>query len=315
MTSNYLGFYANSQWRTYMDITGGFYLTGNDSIHYLAWSPGPPSTLTIRGSLNADDITAGSLRGINVAGSSVLTSGTCLTSACSQGATTLYVQNTADFSSSGGSAYVIDSSNDRNFIYYSTKTATTLEGVSNVLAHNTYAAVIPGTGAVLMFSNGSYNEFLCLGAYAKFKVGDDVNYMEWTGTQLNISRISLTDPTVVASGSTAYITFGAALNTKTIWIRTGVQDVDTWPVSSKISYIARAQIGYCSEYGQGYTISFWDCDCIVHFVTGVEDSGGSSTTYQGLTVYRNDMLLEIVLTRISGNHLDQAQINWTVMRV
>jgi hypothetical protein len=51
--SSNLGFYSGSTWRTYMDNTGQFFLTGSNS-NYLKWNG---STLTIAGSI---DITGGS---------------------------------------------------------------------------------------------------------------------------------------------------------------------------------------------------------------------------------------------------------------
>lgn len=57
--SDYLGYYNGSAWKTYMQNNGNFSLSGTGT-HNLAWDG---TTLTIRGSLNADDITAGTITG------------------------------------------------------------------------------------------------------------------------------------------------------------------------------------------------------------------------------------------------------------
>ena len=61
--ADYLGYYNGSEWKTYMDSSGNFYLSGS-GVHHLSWNG---TTLEIRGSLNADDITTGSLQGIQIA--------------------------------------------------------------------------------------------------------------------------------------------------------------------------------------------------------------------------------------------------------
>lgn len=55
ITSSYMGYYNGSAWKTYTDSSGNFYLSGSGS-HSLSWNG---STLTIRGSLTADDIQSG----------------------------------------------------------------------------------------------------------------------------------------------------------------------------------------------------------------------------------------------------------------
>lgn len=93
-------------------------------------------------SLNADKITAGAIRGININASSHTTVGSYLTSAPSGGATTVNVKDTTDFPSSG-TAVVFDTTNDKDQFTYTGKTATTLTGCSGVLAHTNGATIIP----------------------------------------------------------------------------------------------------------------------------------------------------------------------------
>lgn len=106
--------------------------------------------------INADTITSGSIRGINVNASSHTTKGSYLTSAPSGGAGTLDVKNTADFSGGGGSGWIIDTTNDRDAFTYTGKTATTLTGCSGVLAHNAGATIIPQAKGVVI--DGLTNE-------------------------------------------------------------------------------------------------------------------------------------------------------------
>jgi len=102
------------------------------------------------------EITAGSIRGVNVNASSHTTKGSYLTSAPSGGAATLNVRNTADFSSGGGSGWIIDTTNDRDAFTYTGKTAGTLTGCSGVLAHNNGATIIPQVKCIVI--DGATNE-------------------------------------------------------------------------------------------------------------------------------------------------------------
>jgi len=54
---DYLGYYSGAEWLVYITNTGQFTFKG-DNNNYIIWSG---STLTIRGALNADDITAGTI--------------------------------------------------------------------------------------------------------------------------------------------------------------------------------------------------------------------------------------------------------------
>lgn len=93
-------------------------------------------------SLNADKITAGAIRGINVNAASHTTKGSYLTASTSGGESTINVKDTTDFPSSGNGE-IIDTTNDRDSFAWTGKTATTLTGCSNVLAHNNGATVVP----------------------------------------------------------------------------------------------------------------------------------------------------------------------------
>lgn len=99
--------------------------------------------------INADTITSGSIRAINVAASSYVTQGSYLTTAAAGADVTLNVKNTADFAASG-SGVIIDTTNDQDAFTYTGKTATTLTGCSGVLAHNNGATIVPLMKTVLI---------------------------------------------------------------------------------------------------------------------------------------------------------------------
>jgi len=62
MTNQYLGYYSGSEWKVYIKSDGKFMFKG-DSGNYITWNG---SVLNIRGQLNADDISAGTLTGRTV---------------------------------------------------------------------------------------------------------------------------------------------------------------------------------------------------------------------------------------------------------
>jgi len=57
--ATYMGFYKSSAWKSFMKNDGTFQFYG-DASNYVAWNG---SALTVRGSLNADDISAGTITG------------------------------------------------------------------------------------------------------------------------------------------------------------------------------------------------------------------------------------------------------------
>lgn len=192
--SDYLGYYSGSAWKTYMQNNGNFYLSGTGT-HALTWDG---STLSVRGTLNADDVVAGSIRGIGVYGSTHATKGSYLTASCSASDGTLYLKDTIDFPSSG-SGWIIDSANDRDAISWTGKTATTLTGCSGVLAHTVSASnvpvVVPAVKAMVMADVVNEMRFY-----------DDVG-----GGYEEIANIG---SATAASGDVAIGSFGTISNTK-----------------------------------------------------------------------------------------------------
>ena len=66
---SYLGFYSASQWRTYMDNTGHFYLTGSSGNNFLAWDG---SNLQVQGTINIQGGNAATTASLNSATASLL---------------------------------------------------------------------------------------------------------------------------------------------------------------------------------------------------------------------------------------------------
>jgi hypothetical protein len=101
------------------------------------------------GSLNANKITAGSIRGISVQGSSHVTKGTFLVGVPAANAATVNVDNTADFAASGSFIVIDTLSNTADVVAYTGKTSTsftgcTTSGVNAIVgSHTDGATVVP----------------------------------------------------------------------------------------------------------------------------------------------------------------------------
>lgn len=145
-------------------------------------------------SLNADKITAGAIRGINVNAASHTTKGSYLTAALSGGETTVNVKDTIDFPTSGTVA-VFDTLNDFSEFTYTGKTSTSFTGCSFVVGHSNGASVVPMTKCITI--DNLVNELRIYG-----NRGD--------GTVENIARIGNTD-------TSSYVgVFGSASSGATI---------------------------------------------------------------------------------------------------
>jgi hypothetical protein len=71
--TSYMGYYANSQWKTYIRNDGTFYFSGSTPTQYIRWDGGS-NDLLIRGRLTADDIqSGGTITGVTVTGSTLRT--------------------------------------------------------------------------------------------------------------------------------------------------------------------------------------------------------------------------------------------------
>ena len=136
-TSIYTGTEDHSGYTTNAgDIT--IYSDGSDSsIHAKNFY------IDVTGTLYAQNVNvSGYVSGSYIYGSSLMTKGTYLSSTCGAGDATLNVGDTTDFAASG-TAYFIDSANDRDAFTYTGKTATTLTGCSGELAHTVSATNKP----------------------------------------------------------------------------------------------------------------------------------------------------------------------------
>ena len=67
----YLGFYSGGFWRTYMDYTGHFYLTGSSGNNFLAWDG---SNLQVQGTINIQGGNAVTTSSLNTSASALLAS-------------------------------------------------------------------------------------------------------------------------------------------------------------------------------------------------------------------------------------------------
>ena len=107
---------------------------------------------------------SGMVRGSYLYGSSLMTKGSYLSVSCSAADATLNVGDTTDFAASG-TAYFIDSSNDRDAFTYAGKTTTTLTGCSGVLAHTVSASNRPLVAPVTkgMYISDAANEIRFFG--------------------------------------------------------------------------------------------------------------------------------------------------------
>lgn len=129
------GLYAGSGGTRVQMKPGSGIWAGATAIGDAPFSVTNAGVLKATGVTISGEITSGSLiQGSYLYGSSLMTKGTFLSLSCNAAAGTLNVGSTADFPASG-TAWIIDSSNDRDEFTYTGKTSTTLTGCSGVLAH------------------------------------------------------------------------------------------------------------------------------------------------------------------------------------
>jgi hypothetical protein len=110
------------------------------------------------GSLDAGVINAGAIRGININAASHTTVGSFLTTSAAAAATTLNVQNTVDFPTSG-SGYIFSGTNPDDVFAWTGKTATTLTGCTGVLAHGLGDTVVPLAKGIFIDANQNEMRF------------------------------------------------------------------------------------------------------------------------------------------------------------
>jgi hypothetical protein len=137
--------------------------------------------------ISADKINAGTIRAINVFAAAHVTVGTYTTGALSGGESTVNVEDTSDFPSSGN-GWFVDSTNDNDAFFWTGKTGTTLTGCSGVLAHNAGAIVVPEKESIVIssdvnklrvfgernYSSSKYKELVNIGAQDLWGHGIDI---------------------------------------------------------------------------------------------------------------------------------------------
>ena len=92
-------------------------------------------------------------RAINIFAAIFATKGSYLIVATQNNDTTIFIENTSDFSSTGGNGHIIDTINDRDAFTYTGKTSKTLIGCTGVLVHNNGATCIPLVKAMVIDNN------------------------------------------------------------------------------------------------------------------------------------------------------------------
>ena len=233
-----MGYYSGTEWLAYFDNVGNFKFKGATNKE-ISWNG---TTFNIRGTLNADDIVAGSIIGIGVYGSAHATKGSYLTATAGTGDGTLYVKDTTDFPSSG-SGWIIDSANDRDAISWTGKTATTLTGCSGVLAHTVSSSNVP----------------VIMPAVKAVALADVVNEQRFFGDRGDGTIEELISLGITSSGSDYVIgLFGTANST-----RVGVkgESSDKFGVHGK----SNSNRGVTGESSSGYGVDgFSDTSIAIH---------------------------------------------------
>jgi len=146
--ATHLGYYSGAAWTSYIASDGKFYFTG-DATNAIAWDG---STLTVRGSLNADDITAGTLTGRTIQ-----------TAATGKRIVMDSANNNTVWYDNGGNPRVTIDGNSAPFVDLSYAdirvTSSYIDLVSSVLRINgtdiinTYGALVGVTGVTLVSGN------------------------------------------------------------------------------------------------------------------------------------------------------------------
>lgn len=144
--ADFLGYYGGAAWKTYMDNTGRFFLTGT-ATHGMSWNG--TDTLDVVGHIKSSTMQAATF----------YSSGSHVPAAVSAAATTVTLKDASGFASSG-SGYFIDSTNDLDAFSWTGKSGNDLTGCSGVLAHNAGAVVVSGKSII---SSAAVNEMRFFG--------------------------------------------------------------------------------------------------------------------------------------------------------
>lgn len=171
LSSNRMGYWdtTTNTFKTYIDANGSFYFAGNDSNNFIQWD-GTSNRITIRGLLNADDITAGTISANRIGTSSV--------TADKIGTGTLSASQDITV---GGIVISSGSGTDNGNIR---------------LGKTSYSNNNPG------FFLGQES------GISKFNIGDVSKYIKWDGSSLNIAgSINVLAGSNIQPGATSNKTF------------------------------------------------------------------------------------------------------------
>ena len=158
-----------------------------------------------------------------------------------------------------------------------------------------------GTGWFLGYSGGY-----------KLSIGNpSAAHLHWDGSKLEVSRMAVTNPDVVATGyfSCSIAQFG------TVYINTGFKElVDHWSTVSNNSYVARA-IATSGYINTSHDIARWFLTTTLAQIVGL-GPGASGVVWQGQTWYQYEIGILIDVQSINflvGDSI--SKINWALMKV
>jgi hypothetical protein len=158
-----------------------------------------------------------------------------------------------------------------------------------------------GTGWFLGYSGGY-----------KLSIGNpSAAHLHWNGSELEVSRMAVTRPDVVATGyfSCSIAQFG------TVYINTGFKElVDHWSTVSNNSYVARA-IATSGYINTSHDIARWFLTTTLAQIVGL-GPGASGVVWQGQTWYQYEIGILIDVQSINflvGDSI--SEINWALMKV
>jgi hypothetical protein len=146
----------------------------------------------------------------------------------------------------------------------------------------------------------------------KLSIGNpSAAHLHWNGSELEVSRMAVTRPDVVATGycGCSIAQFGTA------YINTGFKElVDHWSTISNNSYVARAIVtsGYINT---SHDIARWFLTTTLAQIVGL-GPGASGVVWQGQTWYQYEIGIQIDVQSINflvGDSI--SEINWALMKV
>jgi hypothetical protein len=220
-----------------------------------------------------------------------MTKGTHLAQSCSANDTTLYVGDTTDFPTDGGSpvtARFIDSTNDRDVFTYTGTTATTLTGVPS-----------SGANAVLAHTVSAANKPLVVPSIEGFYVSDTVNELRFFGDRGDGTIEELVNIGIKYDSDYILGYFGSTSST-----RTAVYGQSAYTAISGHSGLGTAILGFSTW---GYGGSFQSNFSYAVYAEGDSYFTGdvSALSFTDRTpFYEGDALTELCAIKSKGGQID-----------